>query len=118
MILADTSVWMDHFRHGSDRLAELLDINEVYCHPFVIGELACGNLKKRDVVLSLLNELPRARLADHNEILRFIDIQHLYGRGLGWIDVHLLSSALLTGCGLWTLDKPLMAAAEKLNIAG
>ena len=118
MILVDTSVWIDHFRHGNDRLAELLNINEVYCHPFVIGELACGNLKKRDVVLSLLSELPRAKLADHNEIIRFIDIQHLYGRGLGWIDAHLLGSALLTGCDFWTLDKPLMVAAQKLKISG
>lgn len=117
MILVDTSVWIDHFRRGNDRLAEILHANEVYCHPFVIGELACGNLRKRNLILSLLSALPKAQAADHDEILRFVEIHRLYGQGLGWIDVHLLGSALLTGCRFWTLDRPLAEAAEKLGIS-
>ncbi len=118
MILVDTSVWVDHFRQGNGRLEELLNGNEVYCHPFVLGELACGNFRKRDVVLGLLSVLPEAHVADHDEILHFVDVQKLYGTGMGWIDVHLLGSALLTKCSFWSLDKALSAAAKKLGISG
>lgn len=117
MILVDTSVWIDHFRQGSDRLAELLNREQVYCHPFVIGELACGNLRNRDVILGLMSHLPHARVGDHNEILHLVETRRLYGTGLGWIDVHLLGSALLTGCSLWTLDQALLAAARQLDIS-
>ena len=118
MILVDTSDWIDHFRHGNERLSELLNSNEVCCHPFVMGELACGNLQKRNVVLGLLSVLPAANIANHDEILNFVETQRLYGAGLGWIDVHLLGSALLTRCGLWTLDKSLASAAQKLGLSG
>ncbi|OGP97316.1 MAG: ribonuclease [Deltaproteobacteria bacterium RIFCSPLOWO2_02_56_12] len=117
MILVDTSVWVQHLRSGSERLRSLLDEEQVFCHPFVIGELACGTLRNRQEVLSLLKALPQARGAEHEEVLHLLEGRHLYGRGLGWVDVHLLASALLTACSLWTLDKPLRRAATALNIA-
>ena len=117
MILVDTSVWVQHLRSGSEQLRSLLDEEQVFCHPFVIGELACGTLRKRQEVLSLLKALPQARGAEHEEVLHLLEERHLYGRGLGWIDAHLLASALLTACSFWTLDKPLRRAATALNIA-
>jgi len=117
MILADTSVWVDHFRMGSERMRSLLYTEEVFCHPFVIGELACGSLRNRKEILSGLMALPEAHVAEQDEVLRFVESRHLYGRGLGWVDVNLLASALLTGCRLWTLDKPLRKAAAALGIS-
>jgi len=116
MILVDTSVWIHHFRTGSEQLRSLLDEEQVFCHPFIAGELACGTLRNRHEILSLLRALPQARLLEHEEVLHFLEGRHLYGRGLGWVDAHLLASALLTGCTLWTLDKPLLKAAATLNI--
>ena len=116
MILVDTSVWVQHLRKGSDRLSSLLDEEQVFCHPFVIGELACGTLHNRQEVLSLLKALPQARVAEHEEVLLFLEGRHLHGRGLGWIDAHLVASALLTGCSLWTFDKPLGRAAAVLDV--
>ena len=98
MILVDTSVWIDHLRRGNERLKSLLHDDQVLCHPFVIGELACGNLHNRNEVLYLLEALPGVPVADHTEVLHLIDAHRLYGQGLGWIDAHLLASALLTGC--------------------
>jgi hypothetical protein len=115
MILVDTSVWIDHFRRGNAKLSNLLNEGVVLIHPFVIGELACGNLRKRDTILNLLAALPQAKAAGHDEVMRLIDEKRLHGRGLGWIDMHLLSSALLTGCALWSLDKPLAEAAKMLG---
>jgi len=116
MILVDTSVWVQHLRRGSERLRTLLDEEQVFCHPFVIGELACGTLRNRQEVLSLLKALPQARGAQHEEVLHLLEVRHLYDRGLGWVDAHILASALLTGCTLWTLDKPLGRAAAALGI--
>ena len=116
MILVDTSVWIQHLRKGSDQLRSLLDEEQVFCHPFVVGELACGALRNRQEVLSLLRALPQARVAEHEEVLHLLEGRHLYGRGLGWVDAHLLASALLTGCTLWTFDKPLRRAAAALEI--
>jgi predicted nucleic acid-binding protein len=115
MILVDTSVWIYHFRRGSEQLRSLLD-DKVFCHPFIVGELACGTLRNRHEILSLLSALPKARDLEHEEVLHFLEGRHLYGLGLGWVDVHLLASALLTGCTLWTLDKSLRRAAAALNI--
>ncbi|TAH37172.1 MAG: type II toxin-antitoxin system VapC family toxin [Planctomycetota bacterium] len=115
MILVDTSVWVDHLRRGSTDLAALLDRGEVCCHPFVIGELACGNLRRRAEVLAHLQALPQASLADHEEALQLLSEQELHGVGLGWIDIHLLASALLSGCRFWTHDKHLAAAARDLR---
>ena len=94
----------------------LLGGGQVLCHPFVVGELACGNLQERDRIIALLSALPAAQVASHNEVLHLVDTHGLFGRGLGWIDVHLLGSALLSKCGLWTLDKPLADAARGLGI--
>lgn len=116
MILADTSVWVDHLRKGVPELASLLSDGQVFGHPFVIGELACGNLSNRQELLSLLTVLPPARVATHEEVLRFVTQRKLYGRGLGWIDAHLLASSVLTGCALWTRDRALSAAAARLKL--
>jgi predicted nucleic acid-binding protein len=116
MVLADTSVWIEHFRHGKTRLAGNLAEGLVLMHPFISGELACGNLKNRSTVLSHLNSLPAVKLASHMEALQFMDQHRLWGLGLGWIDVHLLASALLSDCLFWTLDKPLARAAAGLGL--
>jgi len=117
MILVDTSVWINHFREGNKQLEKLLFEAEVMCHPFIIGELACGNIKNRTEILSLLLALPLSRTIDFNEYLFFIDKHKLMGRGIGFVDVHLLASAQLSGIVLWTMDKRLNSAAEQLNLA-
>ena len=116
MTLVDTSVWVDHLRRGNARLATLLDAGIVLCHPFVIGELACGNLARRDRLLTLLNALPETPVAEHREVLELVRAQHLHGQGLGWIDMHLMASALLARCALWTLDKRLDATMQRLGL--
>jgi predicted nucleic acid-binding protein len=117
MILVDTSVWIDHLRKDNDRLRDLLLDEQVFAHPFVIGELACGNLRNREEILGLLAALPQAEPAQHEEVLRLLDAKGLGGKGLGWVDAHLLASAMLSGCTLWTLDKTLHAAAVRLKIS-
>jgi predicted nucleic acid-binding protein len=117
MILVDTSVWVDHLRQNIPLLADLLEAGEVTTHPFVIGELACGNLANRTEVLTLISSLPQVKTGTHAEALHLVDAHHLQGRGIGWIDVHLLSSALLSGVGLWTRDRKLHAVAKALKIA-
>jgi predicted nucleic acid-binding protein len=116
VILVDTSVWVDHLRRGHSRLGELLERGEVLIHPHVIGELACGNLRNRSEILELLRRLPIAPTVTDGEALDLIQQRRLWGKGLGWIDVHLLGSALLAHAPLWTLDKALAAAAEELGL--
>ncbi len=116
MILVDTSVWIEHFRAGNDRLKGLLLDEQVLCHPFVVGELACGTLRKPAEILSRLKSLPQAQLLEHEEVMGFLEARRLYGRGIGWVDAHLLASTLLTGCMIWTFDKPLRRAASVLNV--
>lgn len=116
MILADTSIWIHHLRLGNDRLGGLLSDGQVVCHPFVIGELACGNMKNRAEVLLLLDRLPSAVLATQNEVLTLIEARRLMGRGLGWVDAHLLGAAVLQGFRLWTLDRQLELAASALGV--
>jgi predicted nucleic acid-binding protein len=116
MVLVDTSVWVRHLREGDSDLERLLNSGEVMCHPYIVGELACGNLKNRREVLSLLQLLPPATLAKHEEILQFIEQNHLMGQGLGYVDVHLSASALLTGVPLWSHDRKLNEANESLGI--
>ncbi len=116
MILVDTSVWIDHFRCCNRCLAGLLEQGAVICHPFVAGELACGNLRQRREILSLLAELPGAEMAAHEEVLALIENEELAGKGLGWVDVHLLASARLMAVPLWTKDKALAAAAATLGV--
>jgi predicted nucleic acid-binding protein len=95
----------------------LLDIGQVLGHPFVIGELALGNLRQRDLVLGALQDLPQASFATNEEVRQFIDQHRLYGIGIGYVDAHLLASVrLTTGAALWTRDKRLQAAADKLGL--
>lgn len=117
MMLVDTSVWIGHLRRRSDRLKALLLDSQVLCHPFIIGELACGTLHHRGEILKLVKALPAAELVADEEVLSFIESRQLYGCGLGWVDAHLLASTLLTGCTLWTFDKPLRSAAAALDIS-
>lgn len=118
MILVDTSVWVDHFRIGDAALADRLDDGEVLAHPFVIGELALGDLRRRSVILNGLADLPQAEVATDPEVLVFIDDQALSGLGIGYVDAHLLAATRLThGATLWTRDKRLYAAAERLGLA-
>jgi len=118
MILVDTSVWIEHLRHGKPALAAALQEGSVLMHPFVLGELACGNLKNRGEVLRLLGDLPRAPLATDPETLDYIERRALMGRGIGYVDVHLLASvALAGGARLWTGDKRLAAVAADLKLA-
>ena len=116
MILVDTSVWVAHFREGNTVLAELLNNGEVVCHPFIIGELACGNLKNRTEILELLQLLPEIPPAEHKEVMYFIERNRLMGKGLGYIDVHLAAAAALSEVPIWTLDKRFADINTKLGI--
>ena len=116
-MLADTSVWIDHFRHGNARLEALLEKGQVRTHPFVVGELACGNLAKRVEVLRLLRKLPAVVSATDHEVLAFVERHRLMGAGIGWIDAHLLAAAALTRTTLWSLDAKLTRAARRLDLA-
>ncbi|MBU2055171.1 MAG: PIN domain-containing protein [Proteobacteria bacterium] len=117
MVLVDTSVWVTHFREVNAGLASLLNDGKAVCHPLVIGELACGNLMKRSEILSLLRALPSVIVAEHNEVIAFIEKKSLMGKGLGFIDMHLLTSALLSRVTLWTFDKKLNQIAALLGLA-
>jgi predicted nucleic acid-binding protein len=114
-ILVDTSVWINHFRKNSPTLQRLLDNDLVLCHPLVIGEIACGNMKHRSEVLESLAMLPTTLTLDYQELLTFIETHRLFGQGLGWIDIHLLASTLLQQVTLWTLNQSLRNAARKLH---
>jgi predicted nucleic acid-binding protein len=116
MILADTSVWVSHLRDGNAKLANLLDNGMVLCHPFIVGELACGNLKDRADILSFLKLLPMSIEVEHEEVLSFIEKNRLMGKGIGYVDAHLLASAVLTGVPIWTFDQKLAKAADCLHI--
>lgn len=116
-VLVDTSVWIDFLRGGDRDMAELLDRDAVEMHPFVLGELACGNIGNRKRFFEEIAALPHALPAQDGEVLNFLESNRLYGLGLNWVDVHLLASALISGALLWTRDKPLGKAAEKLRIA-
>ncbi len=116
MILVDTSVWIEYLRRGHEQLSELLDSGTVIGHPFVVGEMACGQLRNRLEVLDLFERLPQAPLVPHEEAIRLLESERLYGQGLGWIDLHLLASALSSGCSLWSFDKVLSRSAGALGI--
>ena len=107
---------MDHFRAGNERLKSLLLDQRVLCHRFIVGELACGTLRNRREILANLKVLPEAHVVDHEEVMSFLETHRLYGKGVGWVDAHLLASTLLTRCTIWTVDKPLRRAAAALNI--
>jgi hypothetical protein len=116
MVLVDTSVWVSHLRDGNAELANLLNDGRVLCHPLIVGELACGNLQDRAVVLSFLQLLPMSMEAEHEEVLSFIENNRLMGKGIGYVDAQLVASAVLTGVPIWTLDKKLAQVADSLHI--
>ena len=117
MILVDTSVWIDHLRSGDQHLAVLLERGLVAMHTFVVGEMACGNLRNRLEVLSLMSSLPGSTEASHEEVLYFVDQHRLMGRGIGYVDASLLAAASLGAIPIWTRDKRLAAVAEELAMA-
>ena len=115
-VLVDTSIWIGHFRKADTALAGLLDDEQVLTHPFVVGELACGQIRHRNKIIELLAALPATTRAGDDEVLFLIDKHRLMGSGLGLIDVHLLASCLTDGCQLWTADRALAAAASQMRI--
>lgn len=116
MILVDTSVWIEHLRRGEPSLAVALEDGEVLTHRCVIGELACGNLVNRREILDLLEQLPSAREATHEEVMAMIDRRKLFATGIGYVDAHLLAAAALTpDARLWTRDKRLARVADTLR---
>ncbi len=118
MILADTSVWVDHLRTPNDQLQGLLDRRQIIIHPFVVGELALGNMRQRARTLFALKRLPRAMVARDSDVLSLIDNHRLHGRGVGYIDVHLLASTLITPeAVIWSRHRRLMAVADDLAVA-
>jgi len=117
LILVDTSVWVDHLRQSDPHLQEQLASRRVFCHPFIIGELALANLRDRSLILRNLARLPGAVVAKDNEVLAMIETGGLAGRGIGYIDAHLLAAARLSGASLWTRDKRLAAVAASLDVA-
>jgi predicted nucleic acid-binding protein len=117
VILVDTSVWIDHLRRGDAALSRALEEGEVITHSFVVGELACGNIVNRSRVMGMLAELPRAREAQHDEVLAMVEGRRLMGLGLGYVDMHLLAASALTpSAKLWTRDKRLAQAARRLGL--
>ncbi|HVX40595.1 MAG TPA: PIN domain-containing protein [Gemmatimonadaceae bacterium] len=117
-VLVDTSVWVDHFRRGNSELVQLLEDGDVSTHPFVIGELACGNLANRTAILDLFQQLPAAQVASESEVLAMIERRRLMARGIGYVDAHVLAAAALTPfTRLWTLDKRLAKIAGELGLS-
>lgn len=116
MILADTSIWIAHLRYGKPEFAGLLEEGQVLSHPFVAGELACGSIADRRRILGLLDDLPQALMAENDQVRWLIESKRLFGRGLGWIDAHLLASAALMSVRIRTLDGPLASAADAIGV--
>ena len=116
MILVDTSIWIDHLHRGNDALQYLLDANAVALHHFVYGEIALGNLKDRARVLKDLSKIPRALTVSHEYVASLVGDRRLFGSGIGWIDAHLLASALARGDLVWTRDRRLEVVASRLGI--
>ena len=117
MILVDTSVWIDHLRKGDDGLRSMLQASQVLIHPFVVGEIALGNLQRRELILRTLRNLPHSTSATDTEVHAFIEGHSLFGLGIGYVDAHLLASVRLTNAFLWTRDKRLYDVAIKLGLA-
>ena len=116
MVLVDTSVWVDHFRKYDSALELLLNENAVSIHPFVLGELACGNFKNRHLIISLLQVLPSSTIVSQTEYLHIIEKHKLWGTGLGFVDIHLLASSRIHNCLVYSHDKVLSTAASRFNI--
>ncbi len=118
MVLADTTIWVDHFRAPNDKLRELLEDEQIVMHPFIVAELALGSLKQRTVQLKALDDLPAAPVTRLDELRILIEAHSLYCRGIGLIDAHLIASCFLhPSTLLWTYDKRLSDVAEALGIA-
>ena len=115
LVLADTSIWIKHLREGEEHLIQLLEKGFIACHPFIVGELACGSLKNRREIIQLLEALPTIDVLEHAEVMEFIKSRKLMSIGIGYVDTHLLGSSLLSNIPLWTLDKALKKAANLLN---
>lgn len=115
-ILVDTSVWINHLREGDKNLTQLLEQGLVACHPFIVGEIACGGIKNRHEIINLLNDLPSTEILDHSDIIEFIENRKIMNKGIGYIDVHLLGSALVSDTPLWTFDKALRKIAIQFSI--
>lgn len=116
LILVDTSVWIKHLRGGDQNLIRLLEQGLVACHPFIIGEIACGGVRNRYEIIDLLNDLPSTEVLDHSDIMEFIENRRIMNKGIGYIDVHLLGSALVSETPLWTFDKALRKIAIQLSV--
>jgi predicted nucleic acid-binding protein len=121
MVLVDTSIWIDHFSRVNSQLQALLALNQVLVHPYIIGELACGNLKPRDEILNMLSMLPTPRVASDHEALYFVEANQFYGQGIGYMDAHLLASVALERTAtlwttLWTRDKRLQGLAQRIQL--
>lgn len=117
MILVDTSVWVDHLRIGNLPLEQLLVAEKVAIHPFVMGELACGHLRRRATILGLLQRLPTLKPVSHEEALHLVEARRLYGKGLSWIDIHLVASCQVNSVSLWTRDRALARVANELGLS-
>lgn len=117
MILVDSTIWVDHLRHGNPKLTDLLNAGLVWTHPFIIGEIALGSLRNRETILGALRDLPSATHASDHEVQSFIERQPLYSLGIGYIDAHLLAATRLTpGLRLWTRDRRLHEVASRLGL--
>ena len=116
MMLADTSVWIDFLRKGNGLLQDLLEQGEISTHSLIIGELHVGNIPKRDAFLSLMSELPRVKEASYNEVIHMINTHNLYSKGVGFFDMHILASSIISNNPLWTLDKRLDKLSKEFNI--
>ena len=117
MILADTSIWIDHLRSGNQEMRKQLNRGNIVIHPFIIAELALGSLQERTRTLALLDLLPQVRVAQLNEVRLTIEARHLYSLGIGLTDAHLIASVFINSPALlWTRDKRLRKAAEGLGI--
>jgi predicted nucleic acid-binding protein len=117
MILVDTSVWIEHLRRGEARLVAALSDGLVRIHPCIIGEIALGSLRQRELILGALNAIPPVTVATDGEVHALVEVEHLFGLGIGFVDVHLLAALRLTpGVRLWTLDKRLAAVADRLGV--
>jgi predicted nucleic acid-binding protein len=116
MILVDTSVWVRHLRAGDSRLREYLEAGLVLIHPMILGEISCGNLRNRERTLAELAWLPVVSEATHDEATALLERKRLFGLGVGWVDIHLIASSLITDCSLLTYDVPLQRAASKARV--
>ena len=114
--LPDSTIWIDHLRRGNARLAALIDGRDALVHDFVEGELAIGHLRRDSAMLEFLAVMPRVRRAEHEEVQAMVRLHRLEGSGIGWVDAHLLASAIIEGAKLWTLDKRLLSVVTRLGV--